>query len=300
VTIEEVLAVAGAALARAGVTDSPLDAEILLRHVTGWDRATLLAHPGREVAEPDRRRFLSLVETRARRIPLQHLTGVQAFWRQEIHVTPDVLIPRPETEVLVEGAVERLRGRARARVADVGTGSGCIALAVAAEAPDVEVHATDLSRAALAVAEDNARRLGLGDRVTFHEGDLLSPLAAWTGRLDVILSNPPYVDPGDAPDLAPEVRDHEPALALFPPGEPLSIYRRLLPDAVPFLRPGGWILVEVGRGQADAVALLARGAGLVVERVLPDLAGIPRVVEARRAGGSQASGGGSSRATLCP
>ena len=147
-------------------------------------------------------------------------------------MTPDVLIPRPETELLVEAALELLRAAARPVIADVGTGSGCIALALAAEREDAEVHATDLSEAALAVARDNERRLGLEGRVAWQLGDLLEPVAAAIrGRVDLVVSNPPYVDQAERDSLAPEVRDHEPELALFPPGDALSVYRRLVPAA---------------------------------------------------------------------
>lgn len=217
---------------------------------------------------------------RARRRPLQHLTGRQAFWRHEFLVTPDVLIPRPETELIVEEALRRLRGLSRPVLVDVGTGSGCIALSLAAELEAAEAHATEISPAALAVARENARRLGLQGRVAFHEGDLLAPVAEPPGRFDLVTCNPPYVDP--AHELAPEVRDHEPALALFPPGDPLSVYRRLAPQALRALKRGGSLVVEVGQGQAEAVVAMFRDAGLTVDAVVPDLRRIPRTVVARR------------------
>jgi release factor glutamine methyltransferase len=264
------------------VSGAEPDAELLLRHVTGWDRARALAQPEAEVPPEALSRFRALVEERARRRPLQHLTGLQAFWRHEFLVTSDVLIPRPETELLVEEGLALLRGHERSIVADVGTGSGCIALSLAAEASEAEVHATDVSVPALAVARQNADRLGLGDHVRFHQGDLLDPLKSLEGRLDLVVSNPPYVDPADAPSLAPEVRDHEPAMALFPPGEPLAVYRRLLPQSARFLKPGGRVIVEIGHGQSAAVTEIATSAGLRVERVLPDLSGVLRAVVARR------------------
>lgn len=285
-TTDQILANARRRLSSAGITEAALDSETLLREVTGWDRAALLLRADEEIPGEDERRFNFLVDQRAERRPLQHLTGVQAFWRHVFRVNPDVLIPRPETEVLVEAALDILATQGEARVVDVGTGSGCIALSLAAEAPGAEVHATDLSAAALRVARDNARRLGLADRVSFHEGDLLAPLEALAGRIDLVASNPPYVDPADVASLAPEVRDHEPAIALFPPREPLAVYRRLLPEAARFLRPGGYALVEIGRGQSRDVAALAASAGLVVERIIPDLADIPRTVVARLPGGS--------------
>jgi release factor glutamine methyltransferase len=269
-------------LRAAGVPSPELDAEALLRHVLGWDRATLMAEavtpltPNAEM----RAQFERLVAERATRRPLQHLTGRQWFWRHEFLVTPDVLIPRPETELIVEEGLRRLRDKASPVVVDVGTGSGCIALSLAAERRDAEVFGIDLSPAALTVAAENARRLGLEGRVRLLEGDLLAPVVALHGSIDLLASNPPYLDARDA--LAPEVRDHEPALALFPPGDALSVYRRLVPQAATALGPGGTLLLEVGLAMADDVAHLCEAAGLRVDRILPDLQAIPRTVVARR------------------
>jgi release factor glutamine methyltransferase len=274
---------AAAILASAGVPAPEWDAERLLRHVLGCERAALVAHPDRPVPEPEAQLFHALVSRRASREPLQHILGTQAFWRHEFLVTRDVLIPRPETERLVETSLEILKDVARPLIVDVGTGSGCIALSLAAERPDAVVHAIDISPAALAVAVENARRLGLEGRVAFHLGDLLAPLAPLAGRVDLVVSNPPYVDPADRDTLAPEVRDHDPALALFPPGDPISLYRRLAEAAASCLRAGGWLVVEIGQGQAAAVEALCRDEGLVAARCDRDLAGIPRCLAARRA-----------------
>jgi release factor glutamine methyltransferase len=266
-------------LADAGIDSADLDAELLLRFVLGWDRARVVASALEPVPGDAEARFEALVAERAKRRPLQHLTGKQAFWRHEFLVTPAVLIPRPETELLVEEALHRLRGNDHPVVVDVGTGSGCIALSLAAELSDAEVHAIDISPAALAVARDNARGLGLAERVSFHEGDLLAPVAHEEGRFDLVACNPPYFDPSD--ELAPEVRHHDPAVALFPPGDPLSLYRRLAPQASRALKAGGWLVLEVGRGQSDAVSAVLRRAGFTIDRVVPDLQGIPRTVVAR-------------------
>jgi release factor glutamine methyltransferase len=284
VTAGEALTRATTRLTAAGIREAALDAELLLRHVSGWDRAALLARPEAEVPADATRRFLVLVEERARRRPLQHLTGVQAFWRHEFRVTPDVLIPRPETEVLVEAALELLPGTGVPVVVDVGTGTGCIALTLAAERSAAEIHATDISRAALDVAEENARRLDLASRVRFHCGDLLDPVADLAGRVDMVVCNPPYVSAEDAAALEPEVRDHEPPLALFPPGDAYAIYRMLVPEAARTLQPGGHLLLEVGAGMSDRVARLCADGGFRVERVIPDLQSIPRVVVARAGG----------------
>lgn len=278
--VAEALRLGASSLAAAGVPAPEWDAEALLRHVLGWERATLVARSG-EALEPEvASRFFALVEERARRRPLQHLTGIQPFWRQELLVSPDVLIPRPETELVVEASLDLLRGLPRPVVVDVGTGSGAIALALAAELPAAEVHAVDVSAPALAVARVNARRLGLEERITFHEGDLLLPLADLAGRIDLVASNPPYVDPNET--LLPEVRDHEPALALFPPGERDSVYRRLAPQAFEALRPGGFLVLEVGFGMSEGVAGILGEAGFDVHCVLADLQQIPRTVVARR------------------
>jgi release factor glutamine methyltransferase len=226
-----------------------------------------------------------LTEERARRRPLQHLTGTQAFWRHEFLVSPDVLIPRPETELLVEAALEDLRDTPGPTVVDVGTGSGCLALSLAAERPDAAVHAIDVSEAALAVARENARRLGLESRVTFHLGDLLGSVRSLRGRIQLVVSNPPYVDPSEAASLAPEVRDHEPTLALFPPGDRYSVYRRLAPAAAAALGHDGALMLEVGLGMAEEVRRICEASGLAVQQVKNDLQGIPRAIVARRMAG---------------
>jgi release factor glutamine methyltransferase len=289
-TAAALLREAAAALEAAGVPSPDWDAERLLRHVTGWDRAALVAQPESPVDDTAATRFRELVARRAARVPLQHLVGMQAFWRHDFVVTRDVLVPRPETEVLVETALRLLRGRGRPVVVDAGTGSGCIALSLAAERADAVIDAVDLSEAALAVARENARRLGLEDRVAFHHGDLLAPVAELSGRVDLVVSNPPYVDPADRASLSPEVRDHEPAMALFPPGDALSVYRRLAAEAATALRPGGWLAVEVGLGQALAVVALFEAAGLAAQPPVRDLQGIERVVAASRAWAGSAPG----------
>jgi release factor glutamine methyltransferase len=285
VTAAALLEEAATALAAAGVPDPRWDAERLLRHVLGWDRATLVAGPERPVAPGDAARVRSLVARRASREPLQHILGVQAFWKHEFLVTPAVLVPRPDTEILVETALRLIEGEGRPVVVDVGTGSGCIALSIAAERPEAMVHATDVSPSALEVAVTNARRLGLEDRVRFHLGHLLEPLTGPGRRgleASLVVSNPPYVDPAERDTLAPEVRDHEPALALFPPGDALSVYRALAPAAAGLLASGGALAVEIGPSLAPAVREILEAAGFEGVAVAPDLAGRPRVVSGRR------------------
>jgi release factor glutamine methyltransferase len=277
VTVQQAVEAAHARLEAAGVRDPRRDAELLLRHVLGWDQARLVVAGREALDDASHARFAGLVEARASRRPLQHLTGVQAFWRHEFLVTPDVLVPRPETEHLVELALEWLGGR-DARVVDVGTGSGCLAISVAAERPAAHVSAVDLSAAALEVARANAMRLEAP--VALLRGDLLAPFRPVS--LDLVLSNPPYVDAADVTELDPEVRDHDPRLALVPPEGWRSLYARLARQAAACLKPGGALAVEVGAGQAAEVARLLEEQGLAHRRTVPDLAGIPRVVLAAR------------------
>ncbi len=275
-TIAEALARAERELAAAGVPSPDWDAELLLRHVLGWSRAEVVVRSG-GLLPPDRAAaFEALVAQRARRHPLQHLTGVQAFWRDEFVVTPDVLVPRPETELAVEESVRVLAGLTAPVVVDVGTGSGCIALSIARERPDADVHAVDLSHAALTVARENAHRLQR--RITFHEGDLLGPVAGL--RIDLVVSNPPYVEDAEWTQLQPEVRDHDPRTALVPPEGPLPLYRRLIAQAAALAVPR--LVLEVGTGQADAVMIACSKAGYGPVAVRNDLAGIPRTVVASR------------------
>jgi len=250
--------------------------------VLGWPRADLVTRAAEVVPPGAAELFRTAVEERARRRPLQHLTGVQAFWRHDFIVTPDVLIPRPETELLLETGLDLLRGVPTPVIVDVGTGSGCIALSLAAERPDAEVHATDLSEAALRVARGNAARLRLEGRVAFHHGDLLAPVRDLAGRVDLVVSNPPYVPADELTGLAPEVRDHDPRIALVPTEGVSALYRRLFAGAAAVLRAGGWIAVEVGQGQAEVVSTLTRPAGLDVLKVVPDLRRVPRVMVAQR------------------
>lgn len=271
---------AAARLGASGVPEPRRDAERLLAYVGGWDAAGMIVHSRDALPPADVERFEHLVEQRAARRPIQHLIGLAPFWRQELRVTPDVLIPRPETEHLVEAALDHLAPLADPVVADVGTGSGCIALAIAGERADARVHAVDLSAAALAVARENAQRLGLAGRVRFHEGDLLEPMAGLP--LDLVATNPPYVAEEEMAALAPEVRDHDPRMALVPPGDRYSVYRRLAHQARAALKPGGTLMVEVGQGMSAEVGRILEAAGFAVERVISDLQGIPRVVIARQ------------------
>jgi release factor glutamine methyltransferase len=262
---------AAARLAAAGIDTAQLDAELLLAHVLGVDRAALLLHPDRELTAAEEDAFEALVRRREAREPVAYLLGSRGFRRIDLVVDRRVLVPRPETELLVEAALDLPRG---ARVVDVGTGSGAVALALKDERPDLEVLATDSSEDALAVARANAERLGL--EVAFARGDLLDPVS---DPLDAVLSNPPYV--ADADPLPADVADFEPAAALYAGPDGLAVVRRLVAQAAaraPFLA------IEVGAGQAPAVAEVAREAGFEHVEARRDLAGIERVVVARRSG----------------
>lgn len=262
------------ATALASVTDTlRLEAEILLAHVTGLTRTTLLAHPERPLTADERARYEDLLARRAAGIPLPYLTGRVEFFSLEFFVTPDVLIPRPETEMLVERAL----AWDPQTVVDVGTGSGCVAVALAVRSPRARIYATDLSRAALSVAVMNARRHGVADRIHFLQADLASPMR---GPVDLIVSNPPYVAEEEWASLPKSVREHEPRPALDGGPGGLRVIRRLLADAARLLLPGGVLLVEIGAGQGSQVAALARAAfpqGRI--QVYPDLAGYDRMLE---------------------
>jgi release factor glutamine methyltransferase len=269
--VREALDSAVIALTAAGVDTPRLDAEVLLAHALGVDRLTLLVDREARVEGPAVRAFQDAVRRRAvAREPVAYITGVKGFRHLDLHVDPRVLIPRPETETLVEAALEALPHGAR--VVDVGTGSGAVALALKDERPDLQVIATDVSEDALAVARPNAARLGLD--VAFVLGDLLEGV----GEVDAVVSNPPYVE--DAAELAPEIVRHEPALALRAGPDGLDVLRRLVPAAA--ARGAGVVAVELGAGQAGAVEALAHDAGLARTERRADLAGIDRVVVAWR------------------
>lgn len=271
-------------LARAGVDNSRREAELLLRHALGCSSESLLAHLPEPVNPEAAGYFFHLLERRRGRVPLQYLIGEQEFWGLTFRVTPAVLIPRPETEGVVEAAIARLSDRP-ARLADVGCGSGCIAVALARELPQAQVYATDISPAALAVARENAERHGVAARITFLQGDLLDPLLEEKGAaaLDAVLSNPPYVAEPDLRSLQPEVREHEPRVALAAGPEGLDVIRRLLPAATRLLAPGGYLIIEIAAGMEARVRSLL-SAPLAWETTLPDLSGIPRVLVARKEG----------------
>ena len=277
--------------------EAAVDADVLARHALGgWERGQLIVRQHEACPAGFAGVFDALVWRRERREPTGYIIGHREFWELDIEIGPGVLVPRPETEGLVEEALARLsaedghlQGRgasaravppASVRIADVGTGSGCIAVALARWLPAAEVVAVDASEEALAVARRNAERHEVSGRVRCVNGDLLAGVA---GLFDAVVSNPPYVPEPDIAGLQPEVRDHEPLQALAGGADGLDVIRRLVPGAAAVLRPGGWLLFEFGFGQAEAVrAIIAAEPMLELVDVRPDLAGIPRIAVARR------------------
>lgn len=274
-----------------------LAAELLLLHVLARDRAWLYAHPEEPINPQQLETFLSLIARRANGEPTQHLTGKQEFWSLEFEVTPDVLIPRPETEHVIEVALDRLAlrelraGRPQTTngegflIADIGTGSGCLAIALAKELPAATIYAIDISPAALVVAHRNAVRHGAEKRIRFLESDLSRPLAADGANqsaFDLVVSNPPYIPKRDANTLAREVLYHEPAVALFGGEEGYELYAGLIALARRYLKPGGIFVSELGHDSLPAVQPLLDGPQWTAVGVSNDLAGIPRVIAAER------------------
>ena len=272
-----------------------MNAELLLRFVLNCDRAYLFAHPERELTGQEQSHYHSALAERSRGVPAQYITGHQEFWGMDLIVTPAVLIPRPETEHVIETVLELLGLKApnfplgessvatsredisTVRIVDVGTGSGAIALALAKELPDAEIHATDISAAALEIARANAARLRLGKRIHFHEADLLGSSIP---SFDVVASNPPYVGESEEDQVQLEVRKFEPRSAVFAGATGTEVIARLIPHARAALRPGGWIVMEISGTIVDHVRNLLEGWESI--QVIEDLQSIPRVIRARK------------------
>lgn len=282
-TIEKARAWAIDAFRRAGVESSVLSSDLLLGFITGRERVYVLSHPEEDLPEGDWEYFRSLVLRHTKGEPLQYLIGAREFFGLDFQVTPAVLIPRPETEILVEAALGIIRNTFVSGVtfADVGTGSGCIAVSVVHEVPSSRGWATDISGKALEIASRNAVRHGVSERLQFVRADLLS---CFRGKpvFDMILSNPPYVPLEEYDTLPSGVRDYEPRRALSGGPDGLDSYRRLMPAAGLRLKPGGFFLLEAGAGQADGITRLAEKEGLETKEILNDLQGIPRCIIARK------------------
>lgn len=270
-TLKEALAKAVDKLQQMEVPDADIDAWYLLSYVTGLERAAFFLHGEEPMAEPDMIRYCDLVTKRGERIPLQHLTGEQEFMGLDFHVNEHVLIPRQDTECLVERVLPYVDGK---RVLDVCTGSGCIAIAIAKLGKPFIVHGVDISEEALAVARQNATELNAS--VELFAGDLMTKM---DGQYDVIVSNPPYIPPSVIEGLMPEVRLHEPMLALDGGQDGLEFYRRIARQAVTRLAPNGRLFLEIGCEQAAAVAEILQKQGYREVQVFQDLAGKDRIVQ---------------------
>jgi len=272
-TLRQHLVLAKARLVAGGIGPSEAARDVLLlaMHTLGWDRATLHARDLEPAPEGFVAAYAAAIERRATREPMAYITGVQEFWNRDFAVSPAVLIPRPETELIIEEA----RSTAFVTVADIGTGSGCLAVTLAAECPRAQVVATDISAPALAVARANAQRHGVGDRIAFHETRYLDGV---TGPFDLIVSNPPYVTAAEYATLAPEVHDFEPRSALASGPQGLDDIAGVLQAALHHLAPGGRLLLEMGHQQAGAVTrLVSAHRGLSLVDIHNDLQRIPRM-----------------------
>src|SRR5271155_2735 len=290
-----------AKLREAGVPSFTLSAELLLLHVATRDRTWLYSHPEENLPQEITDRFFALIARRAAGEPTQYLTGQQEFWGLEFEVTPDVLIPRPETEHVIEVVLDRLAlrelraGRPQKtigeglHIADIGTGSGCIAVALAKELPGATIYATDISKAALEVAVRNVIEHNFLEHISVIESNLLDLFTSAVPqpdheplRLDLVVSNPPYIGRREAPTLAREVRDHEPEIALFGGEEGYELYGDLIAQAASNLKPGGILVLELGHDSLPAVQPLLDAAHWTNIGVINDLAGIPRVIAAEK------------------
>lgn len=275
-------------LSAENVPSPRMNAELLLMFTLRCERAFLFAHPEMELSREEESGYESALTQRASGMPAQYITGHQEFWGMDLIVSPAVLIPRPETEHVVETVLELLKSEATMgnslkarrtdlRIVDVGTGSGCIALALTKELPHAEIHATDISSASLEIARANAARLQMERRICFHQGDLLQGLS---GEFDFVVSNPPYVGESEEDEVQLEVRKFEPRNAVFAGPSGTEVIERLVPQARVALRPGGWLVVEISGGIVERVGALMTGWDNV--EVIPDLQSIPRVVRARK------------------
>ncbi|MCP4406069.1 MAG: peptide chain release factor N(5)-glutamine methyltransferase [bacterium] len=264
-----------------GVDSPRFTAELLLAHVLGQERMYLYVHFDQPLQQEEREQYKVLIRQRADGVPTQYLTGTQEFWSLEFRVTPAVLVPRPETEHLVDAAVALARQCLQPKILDIGTGSGAIAICLKHEFPEADLFAGDISEAALDIAAQNAKTL-LKDEsgVSFRQGDLCAPFAGMS--FDLIVSNPPYISTKEYESLDREVKDHEPEEALHAGEDGLDVYRRLIAEAPDYLKAGGHVLVEIGYGQKDAVVKLFEARGFELHEIIKDYAGIERVIVAGR------------------
>lgn len=260
--------------------NSRQDAELLMTHILNCDKAYLWTHSKDELPATAAEAYWQAIEERAECKPIQYITGQQEFYGLPFVVRPGVLIPRPETEHLVEAALTAAKEYRAPRILDIGCGSGIIAVTLAHHVPNAAITATDLSPVALAISMENAEKNNVDDRIRFLRADLMAGLE--DEEFDIIVSNPPYVSLADRETLSLEVREYEPEMALFAGTDGLNIYRQLIPTAYQQLAPAGWLLLEIGFGQSEAVRALLEESGFGTVVFHPDLQGIPRVAEARK------------------
>jgi release factor glutamine methyltransferase len=281
-TIAEALLQAAQVLRKAGVVEARREAGSLLSFVIERDRTALISHAEDLLVSDQLIHFTKLVDRRALGEPLQYITGKQDFYGREFSVTPAVLIPRPETEILVEVALEKLKDFSAPKICDVGTGSGCIAVSLLCERHDAYVTALDISSAALDVARMNASDHGVLDRVVFRNSDLFKSLDSENDSFDLVVSNPPYIADGVIPTLQREVREHEPLMALASGTDGLDHIRRLLLESPQFLKPQGHLIIEIGFDQSELLKSTIDNVVWQLLEIRPDLQGIPRIAVLRR------------------
>jgi len=269
-------------LAEAGVASPLLDCQLILAAVLNISRLDIIAHPERLLTPDEQAAAAALIARRAGREPLAYVVGRKEFFGLDFDIIPGVLVPRPDTEILVEQTLRRLRSHSSPVIIDVGCGSGAVSVALASSLPGAVVHSVDNSPLALEVTARNAAKHHLTDRVSTHLGDLLEPIARIGLRPDAVVANPPYIPSKEIDALEPEIREWEPRGALDGGADGLDCYRRLVPDAAAVLPGGGFVALEVGAGQARRVGCIAQGAGLSGVEMARDLAGIERVVIAGR------------------
>ena len=281
-TLKQSLASGIARLTAEQVPSPRMNAELLLMFTIGCDRAYLFAHSEDELNAEECSRYEAALAERARGVPAQYITGHQEFWGMDLIVSTAVLIPRPETEHVIEVVLglseSNHSSRGRLRIADVGTGSGCIALALAKELPQAQIDAIDISSEALEIARANAARLQLESRIHFKQADLLAGFEPMS--MDFVVSNPPYVGDSEEDQVQLEVRKYEPRNAVFAGQRGVEVIERLIPQAYSVMRPGGWLVMEISGTIAEEVTLMLQGWKDV--QITPDLQAIPRVVRARK------------------
>jgi release factor glutamine methyltransferase len=292
VTLAEAINKAASTLSAHGVSNARLDAEVLLRFILGKDRAWLLTHADEPLDEDQRNLFEKAVDRRAKREPLQYIIGRQEFWGLDFIVGPDVLIPRPETELVVETALKITEHGSRSTesntpftIVDLCTGSGCIAVSLAHEIRNARFFALDSSGKALAIARENARKHGVSERIRFLAGDLFQPLEELDvrGQVDIVTANPPYIRSGDLRGLQPEVRDFEPEVALIAGPGGKELHQEIIDRAPAFLKRHGALIMEMGEGQAEGlIEIMNENGKYTAPEILKDLAGMDRVIVAKK------------------